>query len=79
MKVSSKKMKISILDTYAGLDKILFESIAHCNSSIKGYKFCIKSHSQLLLDGNQTKDYILNIGRIASVIKATITSIDIKN
>ena len=79
MKVSSKKMKISVLDTYAGLDKILFESIALCISSIKGYKFCIKSHSQLLLDSNQTKDYILNIGRIASVIKAAITSIDIKN
>ena len=75
MKVSAQRMRVNIMGSYAGLDKILFESISLCISAINGCKFCIKSHSQLLIDEDQTKDYVLNIGRIASVIKAAAKSI----
>ena len=79
MKVSAQRMRVNIMGSYAGLSKVLFESISLCISAINGCKFCIKSHSQLLIDEDQTKDYVLNIGRIASVIKATVKSIEIEN
>tara|TARA_Y100001970_G_C13772668_1_gene621288 strand:- start:95 stop:628 length:534 start_codon:yes stop_codon:yes gene_type:complete len=78
MRVGPQKLRVNIMGSFAGLNKILFESISLCVSAINGCKFCIKSHSQLLVDSGKTKDYILTIGRIASVIKAAEKSIQIQ-
>jgi len=77
MKVGPQKLRVNIMRNFAGLDKLLFESLSLCVSAINGCKFCIKSHSQLLLDENKSKDYIFTIGRIASVITAAEKSIQI--
>ncbi len=70
MKVAPQKMRVNVMANHAGLDKILFESISLCVSAINGCTFCVKAHSDLLLDNGETKEYIYNIGRIASVMAA---------
>ena len=77
MKVGPQKLRVNIMGNYAGLNKILFESISLCVSAINGCKFCIKAHSQLLIDEDKSKDYVFTIGRIASVIVAAEKSIKI--
>ena len=68
MKMAPQKMRVNIMANHAGLDKILFESMSLCVSAINGCTFCVKAHSDLLLENEKTKEYIFNIGRIASVI-----------
>lgn len=70
MKMAPQKMRVNVMANHAGLDKILFESISLCVSAINGCTFCVKAHSDLLLDNGETKEYIYNIGRIASVMTA---------
>ena len=71
MKTAAQRMRVNIMRDHAGLNKILFESISLCISAVNGCTFCVKAHSNLLLDNGKSKDYVLNIGRIASVIVAT--------
>ncbi len=68
MKMAPQKMRVNAMANHAGLEKILFESLSLCVSAINGCTFCVKAHSDLLLDNGKTKEYIFNIGRIASVI-----------
>ena len=68
MKMAPQKMRVNAMANHAGLEKILFESLSLCISAINGCTFCVKAHSDLLLDNGKTKEYIFNIGRIASVI-----------
>ena len=75
MKVGPQKLRVNIMGTHADLDKLLFESISLCVSAVNGCQFCVKSHSQLLIDKGKSKDYVLEIGRIASVIVSTEKSI----
>jgi alkyl hydroperoxide reductase subunit D len=75
MKVGPQKLRVNVMGTYAGLDKLLFESISLCISAVNGCQFCVKSHSQLLIDEGKTKNYVFEIGRIASVILAAEKSI----
>ena len=71
MKTAAQRMRVNIMRDHAGLNKTLFESISLCISAVNGCTFCVKAHSNLLLDNGKSKDYVLNIGRIASVIVAT--------
>jgi len=75
MKVGPQKLRVNIMGTHAGLDKLLFESISLCISAVNGCQFCVKAHSQLLIDEGKSKDYILQIGRIASVMVSAEKSI----
>ena len=75
MKVGSQKLRVNVMGTHAGLDKLLFESISLCISAVNSCQFCVKAHSQLLIDEGKTKDYVLEIGRIASVMVAAERSI----
>ena len=68
MKMAPQKMRVNAMANHAGLEKILFESLSLCVSAINGCTFCVKAHSDLLLDNGKTKEYVFNIGRIASVI-----------
>ena len=68
MKMAPQKMRVNAMANHAGLEKILFESLSLCVSAINGCTFCVKAHSDLLLDNGKTKEYIYNIGRIASLI-----------
>ena len=70
MKMAPQKLKADIMANNAGLDKILFESLSLCVSTINGCNFCIKVHSDHLLEHDKTKEYVRNIGRIASVISS---------
>jgi len=70
MKMAPQKMRVNVMANHAGLDKILFESLSLCVSAINGCTFCVKAHSDLLLENDKTKEYIFNIGRIASVISS---------
>jgi len=70
MKMAPQRMRVNVMANHAGLDKILFESISLCVSTINGCTFCIKAHSDLLLENNKKKEYVLNLGRIPSVISA---------
>jgi len=78
MKMAPQRMRVNIMRDYAGLDKILFETFSLCISAVNGCNFCIKSHTELLLENGKSKDYIYNIGRIASIVVAAskIESID---
>ena len=38
MKVSAQRMRVNIMGSYAGLSKVLFESISLCVSAINGCK-----------------------------------------
>ena len=78
MKMAPQKMRVNIMANYAGIDKILFESLSLCVSAINGCTFCVKAHSDLLLENDKTKDYILNIGRIASVISSLSKAFSLK-
>ena len=78
MKMAPQKMRVNIMANYAGLDKILFESLSLCISAINGCVFCVKAHSDLLLENNKTKEYVLNIGRIASVISSLSKAFSLK-
>ena len=78
MKMAPQKMRVNIMANYAGLDKILFESLSLCVSAINGCTFCVKAHSDLLLDNDQTKEYIFNIGRIASLISSLSKAYSLK-
>ena len=78
MKMAPQKMRVNIMADHAGLDKILFESLSLCVSAINGCTFCVKAHSDLLLENDKTKDYILNIGRIASVINSLSKAFSLK-
>ena len=75
MKVGPQKLRVNVMGTYAGLDKLLFESISLCISTVNNCQFCVKAHSQLLIDEGMTKDYVLEIGRIASVMVSAEKSI----
>tara|TARA_B110000438_G_C15693601_1_gene597882 strand:+ start:58 stop:594 length:537 start_codon:yes stop_codon:yes gene_type:complete len=77
MKVGPQKLRVNVMGNHAGLDKLLFESISLCVSAINGCQFCVKAHSQLLIDEGKSKDYVLEIGRIASVIASVEKSIEI--
>lgn len=70
MKMAPQRMRVNVMANYAGLDKILFESLSLCISAINGCTFCIKSHSDLLIKNEKTSEFVFNIGRIASVISA---------
>ena len=78
MKMASQKMRVNIMANHAGLDKILFESMSLCVSAINGCTFCVKAHSDLLLENEKTKEYIFNIGRIASVISSLSKAFSLK-
>ena len=78
MKMAPQKMRVNVMANHAGIDKILFESLSLCVSAINGCTFCVKAHSDLLLDNGETKDYIYNVGRIASVIAALSKAIAIQ-
>mgnify|MGYP001238141314 CR=1 FL=1 len=78
MKIASQKMRVNIMATGAGLDKTLFESISLCISAINGCSFCVKAHSNLLLDNKMNKEYVLNIGRISSVISAISKALSLR-
>jgi len=71
MKMAPQRMRVNVMANHAGLEKILFESISLCVSALNGCTFCVKAHSEILLKNDKTKEYIFNIGRIASVISAT--------
>ena len=75
MKVGPQKLRVNVMGNHAGLDKLLFESISLCISTVNNCQFCVKAHSQLLIDEGKTKDYVLEIGRIASVMVAAEKSI----
>ena len=77
MKMGSQKMRVNIMANHAGLDKILFESISLCVSAINGCTFCVKAHSDLLMKNDKSKEYVFNIGRIASVITALSKTLSI--
>tara|TARA_B100001250_G_C19683142_1_gene736796 strand:+ start:476 stop:997 length:522 start_codon:yes stop_codon:yes gene_type:complete len=78
MKMTHQKMRVNVMASHAGLDKILFESISLCVSAINGCNFCITAHSELLLENNKSKDYIFNLGRISSLISALSKANSIK-
>ena len=78
MKMAPQKMRVNAMANHAGLEKILFESLSLCISAINGCTFCIKAHSDLLLENGKTKDYIFNIGRIASVISSLSKTYSLK-
>ena len=78
MKMAPQKMRVNIMGNHAGLDKILFESLSLCVSAINGCNFCVKAHSDLLLENNQTKEYVFNIGRIAAVISSLSKAFSLK-
>ena len=77
-KMAPQKMRVNIMANHAGLDKILFESMSLCVSAINGCTFCVKAHSDLLLENEKTKEYIFNIGRIASVISSLSKAFSLK-
>ena len=78
MKMAPQRMRVNVMANHAGLDKILFESLSLCISSINGCMFCIKAHSDLLLKNDKNNDFVFNIGRIASVISALSKAISLK-
>ncbi len=78
MKMAPQKMRVNIMANHAGLDKILFESLSLCVSAINGCTFCVKAHSDLLLENDKTKEYVFNIGRIASVISSLSKAFSLK-
>ena len=77
MKMAPQKMRVNIMREYAGLDMELFESLSLCISAVNGCQFCVTAHSELLLNNGKSKDYILNIGRIASTIVAVSKALSI--
>ena len=77
LRMAPQKMRVNVMREYAGLDMELFESLSLCVSAVNGCKFCVSAHSELLLNNGKTKDYILNIGRIASTVLATSKAISI--
>ncbi|MBH10515.1 MAG: hypothetical protein CMG74_09250 [Candidatus Marinimicrobia bacterium] len=78
MKTAAQRMRVNVMINHGGLDKIIFESLSLCISAVNGCNFCVKAHSALLLDNGQSKDYILMIGRIASVILAIDKALRLK-
>ena len=78
MKMAPQKMRVNIMANHAGLEKILFESLSLCVSAINGCTFCVKAHSDLLLENDKTKEYVFNIGRIASVISSVSKAFSLK-
>ncbi len=78
MKMAPQKMSVNIMANHAGLDKIFFESLSLCVSAINGCSFCVKVHSDLLLENEKTKEYVFNIGRIASVISSLSKAFSLK-
>ncbi len=70
MKMAPQRMRVNVMANHAGLGKILFESISLCVSAINGCTFCVKAHSDVLLENDKNKEDVFNIGRIASVISA---------
>jgi len=77
LRMAPQKMRVNVMRDYAGLDMGLFESLSLCVSAVNGCKFCVSAHSDLLLNNGKTKDYVLNIGRIASTVLATSKAISI--
>lgn len=78
MRLAAQKMRVNAMRNHAGLDKILFESLSLCISAVNGCNFCIKAHSSLLLDSGKTKEYVLTIGRIASVTMAAAKALQLR-
>ena len=78
MRLAAQKMRVNAMRNHAGLGKILFESLSLCISAVNGCNFCIKAHSSLLLDSGKTKEYVLTIGRIASVTMAAAKALQLR-
>lgn len=70
MRMGPQRMRVNVMREYAGLDKILFEALSLCISAVNGCAFCIRAHTELLMNHGKSKDYIYNIGRIASTVVA---------
>ena len=67
-----QKMRVNIMREYAG-----FYINYLCISAVNGCQFCVTAHSELLLNNGKSKDYVLNIGRIASTIVAVSKALSI--
>jgi len=77
LRMAPQKMRVNVMREHAGLDMQLFESISLCVSAVNGCKFLMSAHSESLLNSGKTKDYVLNIGRIASTVIATSKAMSI--